>query len=96
MFLEQARIKTTAKRAMIEVMYHNLSKVSKMYTSTFGIVFPRIDELSKAVMIRHDLVHRNGKSPSGGVIKVDKQMVDDLIVSVSRFCQEIAKALQLI
>lgn len=94
-FIEQELIKDTAKRAMVEVIYHNLAKVSKMYTSTFDIEFPKISLLAKCVSIRHDLVHRNGKTTKGDEVHINSQIIDELIAISSDFVKEIAEKLKL-
>jgi|GEM_PF-945559 len=82
-----------AKKAMLEVLYHNLPKVSKMYEATLNIVFPTFSEIQKAVLIRHDLVHRNGKTKEGKEIIIDATMVDDIISKLESFISEIDQRL---
>lgn len=83
-----------AKKAMLEVIYHNLPKVSKMYEGTLNIVFPNFSEIYKAVLIRHDLVHRNGRTKEGKEINIDNMMVDDIISKVEKFISEIDQKLK--
>ncbi|MEH2312270.1 MAG: hypothetical protein V7K35_12920 [Nostoc sp.] len=83
-----------ANKAMLEVLYHNLPKVSKMYDTTLNIVFPNFSEIQKAVSIRHDLVHRNGKTKEGKEIIIDDMMVDDIISKVESFISEIDQRLK--
>ena len=80
---------------MLEIIYHNLDKVQNMYVATFEITFPDIAELSKLVVTRHDLVHRNGKTKEGEEVIVDKDVVNDLIAKISKFVEEISLALKL-
>lgn len=83
-----------AKKAMLEVIYHNLPKVSKMYEGTLNIEFPKFSEIQKAVSIRHDLVHRNGKNKDGIEISIDSSNVDDIISKVESFISEIDQKLK--
>jgi len=83
-----------AKKAMLEVIYHNLPKVSKMYEATLNIVFPKFSEIQKSVLIRHDLAHRNGKTKDGTEIIVNNLMVDDIISKVESFISEIDQKLK--
>jgi len=83
-----------AKKAMLEVIYHNLPKVSKMYEATLNIVFPKFSEIQKAVLIRHDLAHRNGKTKDGTEIIVNNLMLDDIISKVENFISEIDQKLK--
>ncbi|WP_373536168.1 hypothetical protein [Microcoleus sp.] len=83
-----------AKEAMSGVIYHNLPKVSKMYEATLNIEFPKFSEIQKAVSIRHDLVHRNGKTKDGVESSIDSIMVDNVISQVESFISEIDQKLK--
>ncbi len=83
-----------AKKTMLEVIYHNLPKVSKMYEATLNIKFPPFSEIQKAVSIRHDLVHRNGKNKDGIESSINSIMVDDIISKVESFINEIDQKLK--
>jgi hypothetical protein len=51
-----------------EVVWHRLVSIGKMFTGTFEVNFPEprdLQDLLKAVDIRHDLVHRSGKNTDG-------------------------------
>jgi len=94
-YKEYEKLQLTAKKEMLEVIYHNLPKVRHMYESTFEIIFPAISKLSKAVNTRHDLVHRNGKTKDGVIIIISKEMVSDLLDQVSLFVEDISISLNL-
>jgi hypothetical protein len=83
-----------AKKAMLDVIYHNLPKVSKMYEGTLNIVFPKFSEIQKCVSIRHDLVHRNGKTKEGREISINSIMVNEFISQVESFISEIDQKLK--
>ncbi len=83
-----------AKKAMLEVIYHNLPKVSKMYEATLNVVFPSFSEIQRAVLIRHDLVHRNGNTNEGKELFIDNIMVYDIIYKVETFVSEIDQSLK--
>lgn len=93
LFVEQGRIKETAKKIMIDIIYHDLPKVSNMYAATFKIQFPKIGPLIKSILTRHDLVHRNGKTKDGDEVVIDKAAVTELINKVKAFVSEIADKL---
>jgi hypothetical protein len=82
-------------KVMVEVIYHNLAKVSKMYNSTFKIEFPDIAAMAKCVHVRHDIVHRNGKTVDGKPVSLDKGVITELIKLTSAFVREIANKLKL-
>lgn len=94
-FRQYEKLDKTVKKAMLEVIYHNLDKVQNMYKTTFKIDFPEIGELSKAVAIRHDLVHRNGKTKDGIEVEIDKTKIDELIENISQFVETISLSLNL-
>jgi transcription elongation factor Elf1 len=82
-------IKDIVKKELLDVIYHDLPKVKGMYQDTFEIEFPDIEALTKVVLTRHDMVHRNGKTKDGEEVVVDKQTVTDLISQVEGFVNEI-------
>lgn len=83
-----------AKKAMLEVIYHNLPKVSNMYKSTFDIGFPNFPEIQRDIVTRHDLVHRNGKTKDGKEISVDELVVDKVICRIESFVDELDRMLK--
>ena len=93
LYVEQDRIKETGKKIMIDIIYHDLPKISKMYASTFKIEFPSIGPLMKSILTRHDLVHRNGKTKDGTDVLIDKAAITDLIAKVRPFVADIADKL---
>ena len=88
-------IRETAKKVMLDTIYHDLPKVKEMYSSTFKIEFPDLKDIIKQVTTRHDLVHRNGKTKEGAKVNIDKAVIDNLIKVVSDFAKEIANKLHL-
>ena len=91
-FADQAE--DIAKKAMLEVIYHNLAKVKKMYESTLAISFPDFSKVQSDIGIRHDLVHRNGKTKEGKEIAIDKVKVDEVILRIVNFVDQIDRTLK--
>lgn len=89
-----ANAKEIAKKAMLEVIYHHLPKVARMYETTFTIAFPNFSEIYRDVLIRHDLVHRNGRSKEGQEVIIDEAVVDDLISKMEDFISKIDQQLK--
>lgn len=84
------QIEQRAKSYLIDVVWHNLERVKPMYRDTLDIDFPKdIGPIFRAIIKRHDIVHRNGKTKSGTEIIVSKQDVSDLIAAVEAFAQQI-------
>lgn len=94
-FQEYERIEETAKKIMLDTIYHNLPSVSNMYKETFGISFPSINEVYKYVMLRHDLVHRNGMDKDGKPVPISDKDILEMMEKVSTFIFDIAKSMDL-
>jgi hypothetical protein len=94
-FLEKEKLKDTATKIMMDTIYHNLPQVKEMFTSTFNIEFPDIEDIYKFILERHDLVHRNGKTKEGTHVTVDDKKIDELIKVTTDFVREIALKLNI-
>lgn len=88
------KIETICKQAMLDVIYHNLPKVKGMYKDTLGIDIGNIGTPYKAVLIRHDLVHRNGKTKEGNEVIIDKISIDNLINDIKTFIEQIDEKIE--
>lgn len=87
-------IEKKAKSYLVDVVWHHLGKVKPMFKSTLDIDFPNdIGVLSKAVFVRHDLVHRNGKTKDGGDHDITSGAVNDLIKNSLQFVSAIDEQL---
>jgi len=94
-FSENEKLKETAKKVMLDTIYHNLSPVSEMFKDTFKIEFPSIKDVYEYVLKRHDLVHRNGKTKDGEDVATDDKAIEELITKVTDFIIDIANKLNL-
>jgi len=83
------QIKSIAKKIMLDVIFHKLPTVKRMYESTFDFKFPNITKAFEFVIIRHDLVHRNGKTKEGKTIVVDKLFLKELFSTISLLIEEL-------
>lgn len=77
-YSEFDKIRKVAKSVMIGTIFHKLSTVKQMYEKTLAINFPDISKMQKFVLIRHDLVHRNGKTVDENVILLDESDILEL------------------
>ena len=63
-----------------ELAWHRLDKVSPMFRDTLGVEFPTdLQELYGAIVIRHDLVHRNGKTKESEDHALSQKVIEDFI-----------------
>ena len=81
-------IEDKVKKKLSNISWHNLANAKVLY-GFFDIEFPDISFLSKAVAIRHDLVHRNGKNNNGQEIFISKDHLADLLGHVVKFVTKI-------
>lgn len=88
------KIETICKQAMLDVIYHNLPKVKGMYKDTLGVDLGDIGTAYKAVLTRHDLVHRNGKTKEGVEVVIDSIIIDQLITDIEAFIGNIDKQIE--
>jgi hypothetical protein len=75
-----------------KMSFHNMETIPGLYQSVLSTNFPKeLGELVSAVHIRHDIVHRNGKSPKGvernvsmrDVVEVTS-LVDTVVLHIDR------------
>lgn len=78
------------KKQLSDIIYHDIKKVKPLCESVLKINFPKdIGFIFKAILIRHDLVHRNGKNKGGEDVTVTKEDVLELIQNVNTFIESI-------
>lgn len=83
-------VEQKAKSHLADIVWHNLQRVKPMYQDTLDIAFPKdIGAIFRAIIKRHDIVHRNGKTKSGDEILIQQKDVRDLIAAVESFAQHI-------
>ncbi len=83
-------IEKEVKTYLLELLWHNLAKVQQMYHSFLDIDFPEDMKLIyKGIAIRHDIVHRNGKTKSGKNVTVTRDELIKLMDEVNSFAEAI-------
>jgi hypothetical protein len=81
----QNEIKEKSKKAMFDLIYHDIPKIKGIYRDTLNIDFGNIGTIAKYVSMRHDLVHRNGKTKEGDSVIVNSELIADLIKHMETF-----------
>lgn len=81
------------------IQYHNLAKVDVLYNIALGIRILNLANdkagLFKAVLLRHDCVHRNGFDKDGIELKIfTKAFVQDTADLIKTFVESIERALR--
>ena len=87
-------IEIKVREYLADFIWHNLAVVGKMYKDTLSIRFPdNMGAIYKAIVIRHDIVHRNGKDKSGEEKIISQQDIMNLIAKIEELVQHIDSSL---
>jgi len=74
------KIRDKCKKYMLNILWHNMAKVMPMYKTVLGIDLPKdYKAIYQAIDIRHDIVHRNGKTKERKTITLEKKDISNLI-----------------
>lgn len=87
-FEVKATLDKKVKKALSELMYHNLHKIKPIAEKVFKIAVPDISEIMKIVNLRHDIVHRNGKNMDGEEIAISVESYKVARDLISQFVEE--------
>ncbi len=87
-------IEIKVREYLVNFIWHNLAAVRGMYKDTLDINFPdNMSAVYKAILIRHDIVHRNGKDKSGKEKIISQQDITNLIAEIEELVQHIDSSL---
>lgn len=79
-------MKQSAEEYLLNITYHNIWRVKSMYKEVLKVEFPEdIEDIQKAIMIRHHIVHRNGKTKEGIEIVIKKENVKQVLEKIKEF-----------
>lgn len=85
-YCAQDTIESDVRSSLVEMVWHNLRKIGPLFKSTFNVMFPdNLDDLYRAILLRHDIVHRNGKTKDGSDIAITQGEVRKLIEVCGQF-----------
>ena len=88
-FKASEEIGQRVKTYLMDVVWHHLARIKPMFNAALGIEFPDIGALFRAVLVRHDLVHRNGRTKDGKDHVLAEKDIRDLIANSESFVMEI-------
>jgi hypothetical protein len=77
-----------------QLTWHRLDKVGPLMTDTLGIALPSIGTLMKQILVRHDIVHRGGKTKEGKAVIIGNSQLSGLRESVMTFADAVEAALR--
>ena len=80
---------------LFNIVWHNLAKVRCMYGDVLGVKFPEDSGgVYAAVVIRHDIVHRGGKTKTGKPHNFKESDIEKLFASIEAFVAHIDSQLK--
>ena len=96
---EPGLVERKVREHLRSILYHNLAKVEVLYNIALGVRILTLasdkKSLFKAVLLRHDCVHRNGFDKDGNELKVfTKTFVQNTADLIKEFVEDIEKAVQ--
>jgi hypothetical protein len=78
-----------------DIVWHNLAKIRLLYRSVLDIEFPTDSApVYRAIAVRHDLVHRNGRTKSGLRHRFTGAQIEDVFGAIESFVAEVDKQLK--
>jgi len=84
-FSAHETIKDDVKTHLLDVVWHRLDKVEPMFRDTLDVNFPSdMKELHKAIFVRHDCVHRSGKTKDGEEHVLDEGDIKSLLSAADK------------
>jgi hypothetical protein len=92
--IEKDGIKKFVIGKLSDNLYHDIPKVLKILN---GIIGKKIDlsikNVCRVTVIRHDIVHRNGKGKDGNHIEITHAFVLDALASIEKFSKDLRSSL---
>lgn len=86
-------LKFLVARYLKDLIFHDLKKIKPMYLSVLDIDFGDVSWLFRAVLIRHNCVHRNGFDKDGNQQEIKDEAIIELVKQCTRLVSEIEEQL---
>ncbi|WP_155986347.1 hypothetical protein [Thioalkalivibrio sp. ALE9] len=91
-FERMDRLQEDVEEYLQNQVWHRLDKVVPLMSVALSIETPPIDSLMKHIVVRHDIVHRGGRTKDGQVVDVCEEDVETLLNEVVRFVEGVEAA----
>lgn len=86
-------LKDELRKYLQDLVWHRLDKVAPILASGLGVEVPPIAQLMKEVVIRHDVVHRGGRTKQGAPVLLTSNDVQRAVKAVRQFVDDMERAL---
>lgn len=83
------------KKHFASFVWHRLAPVRSMFSNTLGVTFAKSDALDEAIRVRHDIVHRNGKTSDGKERQITLADIEKVADAVEKLVCEIEEQINL-
>lgn len=88
-FNRHETIRSHVKGHLQNTVWHRWDKVGAIYKTGLEITLPSLKVFDDALVKRHDIVHRSGRTKDGREIDVTKSEIEDLCNEVERFAEQV-------
>lgn len=92
-FTQWEDLKRLVAQYLKDLIFHDLKKVKPMYLSVLDIDFGDVAWLFKAVLVRHNCVHRNGFDKDGNQQEIEGDAIVELVKQCTHLVSEIEEQL---
>ncbi len=89
-FERHENIRAHVKGHLQNTVWHRWDKVGVIYRSGLGISLPSLKVFDVALVKRHDIVHRSGRTKDGEEVYVTNTEIEDLSHTVEKFAEEVS------
>jgi HEPN domain-containing protein len=89
---EYEKLEKTVQEFLTGISWHNIPRIRPLYKNILNLEFEEdmVSDLIFAVTVRHDIVHRNGRSKQENIeLKIEKNDVETLIELARKFVNRI-------
>ncbi|EOG7683144.1 hypothetical protein [Vibrio vulnificus] len=87
-------VKSLVLRYVGDVLYHNIPNVMEMFEQVLDVKLDiDMSEVVKITKLRHDIVHRNGKSIDGKSIRLNDKDFTHAIEEIQKFANTLQRAI---
>lgn len=81
-----------AIKELSKILYHSMPKVKKIFETILGNkISLNISEVDKITKVRHDIVHRNGRTQEGDPIYLDQNDIINMFNEIKNFANELQR-----
>lgn len=92
-FTQWQDLKFLVARYLKDLIFHDIKKIKPMYQAVLDIDFGEVSWLFKAILIRHDCVHRSGFDKDGLQNSITDDSIIELVKQATALVSEIEEQL---